>query len=428
MRYSGVLLLLVCCAAGCSSGPVIKDANYYYARGVQLAENDHFEEATQCFKKVVALKPNHPTAHYNLGVIYDEKVMPQEAIAEYRRAIQIDPRSYEAWYKLGILEGLEGNDDEAVRCFQEVIKIEPKHQGAHYNLAVLFGERGNEAQSVEEYRKVIELNPENFQALNNLGLYYARKAQYDQASNAFRQAKRANPAFCDAYNNLGIVCVKKGDYESAAAQFEKAVEINKKNADGFYNLAYIYKDHLHEYRKAERAIEAYLQLKPDAPQAAELRKSLRDIRAEMEQVKKELYAQKSESIRKDVTRFIEHVSRKNFIDFYDFQPDEMRKHVSRQRWQRDLIEMTEEMRLAQKKSVLELLGFAEDIDAFQITGIEMLSAKKAKVTLKAASQGEWRETSCLWDECNGRWAPAKFINRIRINWESAKSGMAHAGD
>lgn len=428
MKYICVFSLLIITVVGCSSGPLIKDANYYYAKGVQLAENDHFEEATSCFKKVLELKPNHPTAHYNLGVIYDEKVMPPEAMAAYRKAIQIDPRSYEAWYKLGMLEGLEGNDAEAMRCFQEVIKVEPKHQGAHYNLAVLYNERGDQHKAIEEYKKTIELNPENYQALNNLGLLYAGKGQYDLAIGAFKQAKRANPAFCEAYNNLGVACVKKGDYESAVSQFEKAVEINQKNADGFYNLAYIYKDHLHENKKAQRAIESYLQLKPDGPQAAELRKSLPEIQAELTRVSNELYTQKSDVIQKEVTRFIEHVSRKNFIDFYDFQPDEMRKHVSRQRWQRDLIEMSEEMRASQKKSVLELLGFSDEIDAFQVIGIEMLSPKKAKVTLRAASQGAWRETSCNWDEFNGRWAPAKFINRIRMNWENAKGNISGAGD
>jgi hypothetical protein len=91
------------------------------------------------------------------------------------------------------------------------------------------------------------------------------------------------------------------------------------------------------------------------------------------------------------------------------------------------------MRDAQKRSVMEILGFSE-IGTFQITGIEMVSPKKAKVTLavvvqnEAAEEGEWREKTASWDEFNGRWAPSKFMNRIRINWESAKQRMRNGGD
>ncbi|HRZ86707.1 MAG TPA: tetratricopeptide repeat protein [bacterium] len=418
--------------SACSSAPIIKDANYYYQKGVGLAENDHFDEAIQCFSKVVKLDPRHATARYNLGVMYDEKMMPKEAAAEYRAAIGLDPRAYEAWYKLGVIQVLEGDDRGAMASFRETIRIEPRHQGAHYNLAVLCSEQGQIDKAIEHYKASVDANPENYQALNNLGLLYEKKGYPQLAVECFKKSKRAQPGSCEAYNNLGVMYAKKGKYDDAARQFQQAVEIDQKNADGYYNLAYIYKDHVRDYTKARKAIVAFLKLRPDSPKAAEMKAAMRDIDRTLAQAGRDLHAQKSEAILKDVARFIESVNGKNFIDFYDLQPEEMRAHIPKEQWQRDMTDLSDERLENQRRSLLELLGFY-DISGYRVSRIEMVSGSKAKVTIAVAYPSdrggvELREKTTYWDEYNGRWAPSQFISRVKMNWEAAKEQIERAGD
>lgn len=424
MSYFRIFCLIGCgCLLGCSSAPLIKDANYYYNRGVQLAETDHLDEASQCFKEVLRQNPSHPAAHYNLGVIYDEKVMPKEATEEYRKAIRIDPRSYEAWHKLGVIESLEGNDGEAIRCFEEALKIEPRHQGANYNLAVLKAENGDVGGAISHYKKVIEINPKNLQALNNLGLLYVKKDLPLLAIECFRKAKMVDPNYFEAYNNLGIVYAQKGDYEKAAVEFERAIDVNRSNAKGYYNLIFIYKDKLHDYKKAKGVIQTFLSLKPGGPESGKLKVALAEIDGELARTNNELLAKKNDAINKDVHRFIENINRNNFIDLYDFQPEEMRKAIPREQWERDMLDLSKERIEEQKKSLLELVGFRE-MPNFKITGVEMVSASKAKIVIGVVSAGGLDERISYWEEFNGRWAPSKFLSRVLGNWNRAKENIS----
>lgn len=60
-------------------------------KGQEAYQSENYDEAIRCIKKAIALNPHHAKAHYNLGIIYDSKLLYDAAIAEYKQALSIDP-------------------------------------------------------------------------------------------------------------------------------------------------------------------------------------------------------------------------------------------------------------------------------------------------------------------------------------------------
>ncbi|OJA03728.1 tetratricopeptide repeat protein, partial [Bathymodiolus thermophilus thioautotrophic gill symbiont] len=50
-----------------------KNAEIYNRKGVFFIEQKRYDEAQQCFEKVLALNPNHTHAHSNIGQLFQEK-------------------------------------------------------------------------------------------------------------------------------------------------------------------------------------------------------------------------------------------------------------------------------------------------------------------------------------------------------------------
>ena len=66
------------------------------------------------FKKALALDPNDPQLHYDLGLAYKFKDRMNDAIAELSQAGKMDPTLQDPPYTLGILLMQMGRLDDAV--------------------------------------------------------------------------------------------------------------------------------------------------------------------------------------------------------------------------------------------------------------------------------------------------------------------------
>jgi tetratricopeptide (TPR) repeat protein len=73
------------------SGGELSDAEGYLIAGSRHIAAGRDEEAIACFKKAVALEPNHLEAQTTLGNCCRELGRKAEAIAAYEKVIELDP-------------------------------------------------------------------------------------------------------------------------------------------------------------------------------------------------------------------------------------------------------------------------------------------------------------------------------------------------
>ena len=139
------------------------------------------------------INPRDAEAHYQLGLIYQQRRRYAEAINRFRRAVEIDPKEPDANYQLGQVARQEGRLQDAINHFSIVVAQDDKFRqseiwreiGATYLAAGMY----SEARSVlEKYLGRRPFDPEGHyhlgETLRNLG-------QIPEASNHYKQCIEA---------------------------------------------------------------------------------------------------------------------------------------------------------------------------------------------------------------------------------------------
>jgi len=88
------------------------------------------QRARQAFKQnleAATLNPADASAHYNLGLVYQQRGEFEAAEKSFRRAIEIDPTEVDANYQLGRMARAQGRLAEAIADFETVVRQAPAH-------------------------------------------------------------------------------------------------------------------------------------------------------------------------------------------------------------------------------------------------------------------------------------------------------------
>src|SRR5262249_14326051 len=100
------------------------------------ARPPRLEEVIRYYTAAVALRPQSPGAHFNLGSALKDKGQQDDAIAEYREALRLKKDYAEAHCNLGeLLHNYKQDYDAAITAFREAIRLKKDFALAQNNLA-----------------------------------------------------------------------------------------------------------------------------------------------------------------------------------------------------------------------------------------------------------------------------------------------------
>lgn len=172
----------------------------------------------------------------------------------------------------------DGNRDTAVADYTKAIQQAPSFFEAYYNRGIVYEDLGDSSSAIADYTKAIEINPKYTRAWYNRGILYYKQGELDKAIDDFTQAIQIEPTtFPEAYNNRGIAYDDKGDVDHAIADYGKAIQVDSSFADAYRNRGLAYR----EKGMAAQAVtdlNQYLQLKPDAPDRAQVEQWLTQLK------------------------------------------------------------------------------------------------------------------------------------------------------
>ena len=117
--------------------------------------------AREHLEQSVALAPDFPDAHYNLGGVALAEGDSASAIAAYRRAIALRPDYPQAHNNLGGLLAATGALDEALVHYRLAVRFDPGHSAAHYNIANVLLARGDTEGAIRHYRLALKAAPDD---------------------------------------------------------------------------------------------------------------------------------------------------------------------------------------------------------------------------------------------------------------------------
>jgi tetratricopeptide (TPR) repeat protein len=147
----------------------------------------HLETAT--------LNPRDADAHYQLGLIYQQRRQYEPAVARFKKAIDVDPNEPDPHYQLGRIAREQGRYAEALEHLRAVARIDDKHSLSEVwrEIGIAYFLAGNwEAarQALEKYLSRRPYDPEGEcwygRTLAKLGSDKEARAAFEQAIEAVR--------------------------------------------------------------------------------------------------------------------------------------------------------------------------------------------------------------------------------------------------
>ena len=153
------------------------------------------QRAREDFKRHLefsTLNPADASAHYNLGLIYQQRGQLEEARARFLRAVEIDASEIDAYYQLGRISREQGRLAEAIQYFDAVVQRHTDH-----------------SQS-EVWREI--------------GHSYYEAGQLEDARAAFERFLSKRPSDAEGHYRYGLTLARLGRQEAAAAEMRACIE------------------------------------------------------------------------------------------------------------------------------------------------------------------------------------------------------------
>ncbi len=170
-----------------------------------------------------------------------------------------------------------GKYDQAIESFKRVVEKYPSNYEGYYNLGLSYMKKKETDSAITALEKAAELNPQSLDVVFALGESYFVKGEIEKALQSFSRAIELKPDSATAHYDLGLAYYKLNKNEEALAQFDKAIELNPNGASVYYQagLAAI---RLESFDRAIKYFEGFLKLEPDAPEAAQVKTMLDELR------------------------------------------------------------------------------------------------------------------------------------------------------
>jgi tetratricopeptide (TPR) repeat protein len=161
------------------------------------------QRARESFKQnleAATLNPADASAHYNLGLIHQQRGELEAARERFERAVQIDDDEIDAHYQIGRIARTQKRYADAIRNFEQVVARDPSHSqheiwrevGATYIAAEQFEDARNSLERFLEHR------PSDPEALYLMGRAHAGLGHNREATSSMQaciEAVKTAPAY-----------------------------------------------------------------------------------------------------------------------------------------------------------------------------------------------------------------------------------------
>ncbi|GET37293.1 tetratricopeptide repeat protein [Microseira wollei] len=166
-------------------------APIYNNLGYTLQQQQRWEEAIASYQKALELEPNCMEAEANLGnALHAQGKLSQEQLAHYaalnnqlgnsrktagdlqtaaiyyRQAIAMQPSLWEAHYNLGVVLQERGELEDAIASYQTALQLDPNHWETYTRLGKIYQAQNNLKEAIAAYRQGLSrINPHYAQAV-----------------------------------------------------------------------------------------------------------------------------------------------------------------------------------------------------------------------------------------------------------------------
>jgi Flp pilus assembly protein TadD len=188
------------------------------------------------------------------------------------------PEKARKLYDKGLEQSRAGDSAKAVDSLKEAIALYPKFPLALNELGVQYLKLGQTEKAIDVLRTAVKLSPGAPGPKLNLGVALLERKEHAEAEQQLRAALKLNSSMPTGHMYLGLCLIRLNHLEEAEKELLSAIQ-GSGNQLGMaqYYLGGIYWKK-QDFPRAVAALEDYLRLTPNAPDAERVRATIKDLR------------------------------------------------------------------------------------------------------------------------------------------------------
>lgn len=202
----------------------------FMMRGMLLRTLNQLDEAVAAFDKVIALKPEHRSAHIEKAYIHIAQGKFDAAKVDVEAAEKNAPGSLLTMYTRGLFEFSQGKYTASREAIQKVLKVAPDHAPSVLLAGASELSLGGTQQAELHLRKYLESNPQNVYARKLLAQAQLRNSQPAEAAATLAPALKAAPQDPQLLALAGESYMQVRDFNKASDYLEQAATLAPKVA------------------------------------------------------------------------------------------------------------------------------------------------------------------------------------------------------
>lgn len=188
------------------------------------------------------------------------------------------PKPAAELYQKAIESVRRGEGDKAVTQLKSAIEVYPNFPLALSELGVQYLKLKQPDKAAEVLKASLKLAPDDYATLLSYGIALYEQRDFAGAETQLRHALKKNHASPSAHLYLGLALIGRRDLDAAEKELQQAVASGgDQMALAHYYLGGLYWGR-RDYRRAADELETYLRLTPNAPDAARVRSTIKELR------------------------------------------------------------------------------------------------------------------------------------------------------
>lgn len=211
--------------------------------------------------------------------LHSDKREAKPGTVDVAEVTQNIPKAARKAYDQGMKLQKENQAEKALAQFNQAIELYHEYFQALAERANLLMGRSQLTEAAADFERALQLNDKYVPALRGLGYCQIQRKQFEAAVNNLERAFVMEPKVPLTLLLLGYANLSLSRYEPAKQCLEESLKLGPESAARAHvYLAEVFA-HEQKFKEAADSIRRYLTLKPDAADAANLRKMEADWRA-----------------------------------------------------------------------------------------------------------------------------------------------------
>jgi len=172
--------------------------------------------------------PNDARRAYEKGLIALQKHKLPEAGKDFQRAVDIYPKYAVAWYELGRIQEQDQNIAEARTCYEKALAADARFMSPYVQLAEMAAKDRNWTELADTTDRLLKLDPVDYpvayldNAVANLNLGRLSEAEKSARAGVKLDTSDRYPKLAQV---LARILERKGDYAGAAENIRRYLEL-----------------------------------------------------------------------------------------------------------------------------------------------------------------------------------------------------------